>query len=322
MLQIKLRSTDKMSQPNVMERKEKNIVPIKEHITLRYVVITPVRNESKYIEKTILSMIQQTVKPAEWVVVNDGSTDDTAAIVAGYAKDHPWIKLVERTDRGIRQRGKGVVETFYTGYNTITEDFDVIVKLDGDLYFEPDFFQTLLSKFAANPKLGITGGGIFERLNGENWVLQASKDHVRGPNKVYRRACFEAIGGLKPTLGWDGLDQWQALSLGWEVESFLDLKVLHYRVTGAATGRLKSKKEQGYGAYYMGYHPLFVIMRGISYMFKYKPYIIGGSVLILAYFWAALQGRPRLLEPSVVHFVRRTQLKQLAGLLKGKPVHQ
>jgi len=214
------------------------------------------------------------------------------------------------------------VETFYTGFSTLIHDYDVIVKLDGDLYFEPDFFEKLMDAFTSNPKLGITGGGIYERLHGEKWVLQASKDHVRGPNKVYRRSCFEAIGGLKPTLGWDGLDQWKALSLGWEVESFLNLKVLHYRVTGAATGRLKSKKEQGYGAYYMGYHPLFIIVRGCRYMFLYKPYIIGGLTMIMAYFWASLCRWPRELEPSVIRYVRRTQLRQLGGLLSGKPVHE
>ncbi|MEP6595448.1 MAG: glycosyltransferase, partial [Ginsengibacter sp.] len=229
-----------------------NSTPLKQIDTLRYAVITPVRNESEYIEKTIRSMIQQTVRPTEWIVVNDGSSDNTAEIVSKYSKAYSWIKLLNRIDRGTRQRGKGVVETFYTGYQALTQDYEVIVKLDGDLFFEPDFFQTLLNEFAINPKLGITGGAVYERLDGENWILQAKKDHVRGPNKIYRRTCFEAIGGLKSTLGWDGIDQWEALSLGWEVKSFLNLKVLHYRWTGAATGFPKNKIEQGYGAYYMG----------------------------------------------------------------------
>src|SRR5258708_6935339 len=125
-----------------MDTEEKNIAQ-KELNTLRYAVITPVRNESEYIEKTIRSMIQQSVKPVEWIIVNDGSTDNTGPIVASFMKDHSWIRLVNKTDRGTRQRGKGVIETFYAGYDSLTQDFDVIVKLDGDLFFEPDFFEVL-----------------------------------------------------------------------------------------------------------------------------------------------------------------------------------
>lgn len=288
---------------------------------MKYTVITPVRNEAEFIEKTINSMIQQTVKATEWVIVNDGSTDETAEIVAKYAAEHPWLKLVSRADRGIRQRGKGVVETFYTGYAALTQqDYDVIVKLDGDLSFEPTYFESLLGEFESNPKLGVTGGGVYERLDGKNWVLDGSTDHVRGPTKVYRRACFDAIGGLVPALGWDGVDEWKALTLGWEVRSFPELKVYHYRVTGAATGSLKSRMEQGYGAYYMGYHPLFIVARGLLYM-SLRPYIIGGIVLIIAYFMAWLRRQEQLPDPATIRYVRQTQLRKLAGLLAGKPVH-
>ena len=289
---------------------------------MKYAVITPVRNEAQYIEKIINSMIQQTIKATEWVIVNDGSTDETAEIVARYAAEHPWLKLVNRVDRGVRQRGKGVVEAFYTGWAVLThQDYDVIVKLDGDLSFEPTYFESLLGEFEANPKLGITGGGVYERLDGKNWVLDGSRDHVRGPTKVYRRACFDAIGGLVPALGWDGVDEWKALTLGWEVRSFPELKVYHYRVTGAATGALKSRMEQGYGAYYIGYHPLFVIARGLLYM-SLRPYIIGGIALIIAYFMAWLRRQEQLPDPATIRYVRQTQLRKLADLLAGKPVHE
>ncbi|MFQ5612355.1 MAG: glycosyltransferase [Anaerolineae bacterium] len=286
-----------------------------------YVVITPVRNEAEYIEKTLRSMTRQTIKPREWIIVNDGSTDETAQIVSGYSQEHPWLKLVDREDRGARQRGKGVVEAFYTGHKTITQDFDFIVKLDGDLSFEPDYFECLLREFAANPKLGIAGGAVYERPEGGEWALAASKDHVRGPTKVYRRACFEEIDGLVPALGWDGIDEWRALARGWEVQTFMNLKVYHYRVTGAATGSIKSRVEQGYGAYYMAYHPLYLIARGMRHMFN-RPYLVGGLAMIGAYFLAWLQRRERWLEPAAARFVRRTQWKQLAGLLAGKPVHE
>ena len=289
---------------------------------MRYVVITPVRDEAEFIEKTIHSMIQQTVRPTEWIIVNDGSTDETPEIVTRHAAEHPWIKLVNREDRGIRQRGKGIVEAFYKGYEALADqDYGFIVKLDGDLSFEPTYFESLLHEFTFRPRLGIAGGGVYERFGGEPWKLCTVKDHVRGPTKVYKRACFEAIGGLVPSMGWDGIDEWKARTLGWEVRSFTELKVLHYRITGAATGPLKSNLEQGYGAHYMGYHPLYMIARGIRHMF-YRPYLIGGMAMIASYFLAWLRGKERLQDPSVIRYVRRTQLRQLAGLLKGKSVHE
>jgi biofilm PGA synthesis N-glycosyltransferase PgaC len=286
-----------------------------------YIIISPVRNEAEYIEKTIRSMIQQTVRPVEWLIVNDGSSDETAHIVTRYMAEHTWIKLVNKEDRGTRQRGKGVVEAFYTGYEAITKDYDFIVKLDGDLSFEPSYFESLLLEFAANPKLGIAGGGVYEKLHPVDWVLTSPRDHVRGPTKVYRRTCFQEIGGLAPALGWDGVDEWKALSLGWQVQSFLEFKVFHYRVTGAATGWLKSKIEQGYGAYYMGYHPLYMITRATRHML-YRPYLIGGIVMFVSYLMAGLQGHERLPDPSLIRYIRRTQLMKLAGMLAGNPVHE
>jgi hypothetical protein len=170
--------------------------------------------------------------------------------------------------------------------------------------------------------LGIAGGGIYEKLDGQNWVLQTSRDHVRGHTKVYRRACFEAIGGLMPALGWDGVDEWQALTLGWQVHSFLNFKIFHYRPTGSATGSLKSRIEQGYGAYYMGYHPLFMIARGLRRMFD-RPYLVGGMAMIAAYFVAKLQGREQFADKSVTRYIRQTQWRQLLDLLTtGKPIHE
>ncbi len=134
---------------------------------------------------------------------------------------------------------------------------------------------------------------------------------------MYRRACFEDIGGLVPALGWDGLDEWRALALGWEVQSFPELKVYHYRITGAATGSLKSRIEQGYGAYNIGYHPLFLIARGIRYMFMW-PYLVGGMAMIFAYFMAGLRGQARLSDRSVVRYIHRAQLRKLTNILVRK----
>lgn len=288
----------------------------------KYAVISPVKDEAAFIELTLNSMIEQTIRPSVWVIVNDGSRDDTETIVKKYAQKHNWIKLINRPDSGgIRKRGQGVVEAFYSGYDTLSEHYDFIVKLDGDVSFKPDYFESLLEKFYADPQLGIAGGGLYEKPDGNNWVLYTTRDHVRGCTKVYRRACFEAIGGLVPSMGWDGIDEWKALAKGWKVQSFLHLKIYHYRFTGAATGYLKSFVEQGYGAYRMGYHPLFMIARGIRRMTD-KPFVIGGAAMIASYFRAWVKREEMLADASVVRFVRETQVKKLAGLFTGKPIHE
>jgi glycosyltransferase involved in cell wall biosynthesis len=280
----------------------------------KYVVITPVRNEATHVGKTLTSMVAQTVKPAEWIIVNDGSTDGTEQIVSDYAARYSWIRLINREDRGFRQRGPGVVEAFYEGFGHLTEmDYEVIVKLDGDLSFDPRYFETLLEAFARNPRLGITGGAISVQTNGR-WTTERSlTPWTLGPSKVYRRACFEAIGGLRRSLGWDGVDNWHAQMLGWEIGSDERLRVLHHRPLGAATGSLKSRVEQGQGAYYIGYHPLFMFARGIRRMVN-QPYVIGGCAMIWGYVTSWLTRREQV-KPELVRFVRRTQLRLLASLL-------
>lgn len=292
---------------------------------MSFIVVTPVRNEAQYIEATINSVVTQTRAPCEWIVVNDGSTDETASIVETYAKVYPWLKLINRDRRGQgqdRQRGKGVIDAFYYGYERRTGDaHGFVVKLDGDVSFEPEYFEFLLTEFSANPHLGIAGGSLYERIDGKTWTLRSAPDHVRGPIKMYRRTCFEAIGGLEGVLGWDGIDEWAALAKGWEVRSFDEMHVFHHRATGAATGKLRSKLEQGYGAHYMGYYPLYTLARGIWHMCM-RPYVIGGLTLVLGHLLAWLQGHKQYWDQSVLRYVRRTQRKQIASLLVGKRLYK
>jgi glycosyltransferase involved in cell wall biosynthesis len=285
-----------------------------------YVVITPVKNEAEYIEKTINSMIQQTHLPKVWVIVNDGSKDQTAEIVQRLSKQHPWIRMVNRTASGPRKRGKAVIEAFNEGYATLEDDYEFIIKLDGDVSFGPDYFENILREFEAQPELGIAGGGLYELPGGKKWVLLTYKDNVRGCTKFYRRKCFEQIGGLVPTMGWDGIDEWKARYLGWKVQSFRTQKLYHYRFTGAVTGKIKSFIEEGEGAYRMGYHPLFLIARGIWHMGK-PPYFLGGITMIAAFFWSGILRKEQVVEPQVIRFIQQTQVKKLGGLLLGKSVH-
>lgn len=305
-----------------MSPTDASISETREAKPFKYAVISPVKDEAAFIEPTLSSMIAQTLRPEVWVIVNDGSRDATASIIEKYAQTYPWIRLVNRqAAAGVRKRGQGVVEAFYTGFNTLSEPYDFLVKLDGDVTFGPDYFETLLNRFGADPHLGIAGGGLYERPDGQTWTLYTVRDHVRGCTKVYRRECFAAIGGLVASMGWDGIDEWTALAKGWRVQSFLELPIYHYRFTGAATGFLKSCIEQGQGAYRMGYHPLFMIARGIRRMTD-RPYLIGGAAMVGAYFMAWLRQQELLADPSVVRFVRQSQMKKLAGLLSGRPIYE
>ncbi len=287
----------------------------------RYVIISPVRNEAQYIQQTIESVVGQTILPAVWVIVNDGSTDNTEAIIRQYAENYSWIKLVNRQDRGLRQRGKGVVEAFYDGLECIDQDYTFIVKLDGDVSFGAGYFEYLLGEFLADPQLGIAGGAVYERPDGKTWKLWAAEHHVRGPTKVYRKGCFDAIGGLTPSLGWDGVDEWKALYLGWKVHTFLEVKIYHFRPTGAAGGSVHHRVEQGYAAYRMGYHPLYLIARG-SWHMLHRPYGIGGLAMIGAYLLAWLQKQDKIADPDVSRFIRQAQMKALSGRMIRRPEHK
>jgi poly-beta-1,6-N-acetyl-D-glucosamine synthase len=287
----------------------------------RYVVISPVKDEAQLIEKTISSMIQQSVKPIVWVIVNDGSSDGTESIILEYAKTYNWIKLINRKSIDSRQRGEGVIKAFYAGYETLSEKYDFIVKLDGDVSFEPTYFESLLEKFRSDPHLGIAGGGLYEKPDGKSWILLTTKDHVRGCTKIYRRTCFEAIGGLVPSMGWDGIDEWKALSLGWKINSFVEIKIYHYRYTGAGTGYLKSFYEQGTGAYRMGYHPVYLVARALNHLDE-QPYILGGLAMMWAYYISWLRREEMLADQSVVRFIRKNQMIKLKGILRGEPIHE
>lgn len=276
-----------------------------------YVVISPVRNEAAFIRDTINSMVAQTILPAQWIIVDDGSTDDTAEIVRSYMTQYPWIYLVQRADRGRRQRGGGVVDAFNDGYKALTiTNYQFIVKLDGDVSFAPNYFEQLLTQFAAQPHLGIGGGNCYVNQNGLWTPEETDQTHVRGATKMYRRACFEAIGGLVAYLGWDGIDEWQARTRGWQVQSFLDIIIYHHRITGAATGLLRGRIEQGRAAYFMGYHPLFMLFRSMRRMVE-PPLILGGLALWWGYAGDWLRWREQINDPLMIQFLQKNQLQRL-----------
>ena len=204
---------------------------------ISYVIISPARDEGKHIQLTIRSIVDQTIPPSRWIIVNDGSTDNTGPIAEEAARLHPWIHVIHRGNRGFRQAGGGVVDAFYEGYRRLKDDsWDYIVKLDADLSFDPNYFEKCFSEFAGNARLGIAGGTICANVNG-GLTPEAKDDpkfHVRGATKIYRSSCWRDIGGLLPAPGWDTLDEVKANMLGWTTHTLSGINALHHRPTGAA----------------------------------------------------------------------------------------
>jgi glycosyltransferase involved in cell wall biosynthesis len=277
----------------------------------RYVIITPARNEELYIEETIKSVINQSVRPLEWIIVNDGSTDGMPAIISEYARKYDWINLVNMQDRGFRSPGAGVMEAFYSGYSELSStDWDYIVKLDADLKFDRDYFEKCLWKFRKNPDLGI-GGGSISSYDGKGFIVdKAPRFHVRGATKIYRKECWQDIQGLIVERGWDTIDELKANMLGWKTESFPDISLVQSRKTGHEQGALKDQFKNGFANYITCYHPLFMITKCLYRLFR-KPYIIGSLSLFAGYVYGFVTRKKILQDKELIRYIRSQQLRKL-----------
>lgn len=279
---------------------------------VKYVVITPVRNEEAYLRYTVESMLAQTVRPQEWVIVNDGSTDATGPIIDTYAGRYPWICAVHRQNRGFRHSGGGV-EAFNEGYQTLSfPDWHFIVNLDGDLSFEPDYFEKCFENFQRDPKLGIGGGTIYNLVHGKKALDKTPAFHVRGATKIYKRECWNAIGGVWPAPGWDTMDEVKANMLGWSTLSFSDLSLTHYRFTSSAEGFWRGFVNNGRANYICGYHPLFMMIRCVNRFFR-VPYVLGSAGLAYGFITGYLKRVPRVNDPEAIAYLRRQQMRRLMG---------
>jgi glycosyltransferase involved in cell wall biosynthesis len=280
----------------------------------RYVVVTPARNEQETLGLTIASMVGQRIRPAQWVIVDDGSGDRTREIAREAAREHDWIVLHERADRGFRQLGSGVVHAFDEGLARLdVRDWDFVVKLDADLSFGPEYFETLLRRFDANPRLGMASGKTFLPTPGGGRKLEWCHDeHVRGPSKMYSRACFEAIGGLEAVRGWDMIDETRAQMQGFETWSFPDLVLIHHRPIDARQPRVyRSRFDMGRLYHHLGYHWLYLAVRSARSALQDYPRGLGGLLLFLGWHWAWLRREPRY-DPDFTAFVRRRQLERMS----------
>ena len=284
---------------------------------VRYVVITPARNEAKYIARTLESMVSQTRPPMRWVIVSDGSTDGTDDLVNEYRRRVDWIDLVrmpERRDRHFAAK----VGCFNTGFGTVRHlNYDIVCSLDADISFEPDYFEFLLDKFAQNPQLGVAGTPFVE--GGTHYDYRFTNiEHVSGACQVFRRECFDEIGGYTPIKG-GGID-WTAVTTarmkGWQTRTFVEKTCLHHRPmgTGSSRSQVLGAFRHGQKDYNLGGHPMWQVFRSVYQMTR-PPYLIGGLGLLAGYCYALLSGRGRPISPELVRFNRTEQMSRLRSML-------
>ena len=288
---------------------------------LKYVVITPARNEAQFIELTLKSVTNQTVLPRKWVIVSDGSTDGTDDIVKKYMARHPWIELVrmpKRTERDFAAK----VHAFNAGYARVRyTDNDVIVSLDADISFDDDYFAFLLEKLSADETLGLVGTP-FRELSGETYDYRfVNIEHVSGACQVFRRECFEAVGGYVAVKGGsiDHIAVITARMKGWKTRTFTERSCLHHRRMGTA-GRslLKSRFKLGMKDYSIGNHPMWELFRAAHQM-TLSPMVTGGLALAAGYLWGIVRQVPRPVSRDLISFHRREQMQRLGRFITRQP---
>ena len=285
---------------------------------MKYVLITPARNEATFIELTIKSVVAQTIQPARWVIVSDGSTDGTDAIVSRYAAEYPWLVLVRMPARAERHFA-GKVHAFNAGLAAIQDaDYDVIASLDADISLDPEHFAFLLGKLAADPRLGLVGTPFKDRFAYDYRFV--SIEHVSGACQVFRRACFEAIGGYVPVKsgGVDHIAVITARMKGWATRTFTEKVCQHHREIGTAEHNVLSAKFRvGTLDYLLGAHPVWELFRA-AYQMTRPPVFCGGLALLTGYVWSMLRFVERPVSNELVAFRRREQMQRLKTFLTGR----
>lgn len=290
----------------------------------RFALVTPARNEEDHIGRLIEAVAAQTTPPVRYVVVSDGSTDRTDEIIAGYAEQHPFITFVRSgTTPGVSRNFGSKVRAFNAGYDRLKDiDYDFIGNLDADMSFEPDYFEKLLQRFDEDKDLGVAGGDIYELIGGRPMKRLVSRQSVSGAVQMFRRECFEDIGGYQQLDrgGIDAAAEIMARMKGWDVRLQTDLKAIAHRpVQTGRKGPLATRFNKGVMNRQLGYHPLFHLAVSARQMMA-RPYILGGLYILAGYVSAMLKGAPRVLPDEVVAYLRAEQMHRLG--LGARPAVQ
>lgn len=279
-------------------------------IFMNYYIVIPAHNEEAFIALTLQSLVTQTLLPSKIVVVNDNSSDATYNIVLDFITKYPFIDLIEKTSELIHLPGSKVIQAFQTGFETLDDNYDFIVKADADLIFPNNYFETIISHFQSDAAIGMAGGFAYIEKNGD-WILEnlTDKDHIRGAFKAYRKTTFQQIGGLKAAMGWDTVDELLCKFYNWKVVTDANLKVKHLKPTGANYNKT-ARYKQGEAFYTLGYgFWITAIASAKLAMMKKKP------LLFLDYlngFWKAKSANKELLVTAEqAKFIRKYRVKKM-----------
>jgi hypothetical protein len=284
---------------------------------LEYALVTPARNEESFIERTIESVLSQTIVPQRWVIVSDGSIDRTDEIVARYSQKHSFIRLLRASGPGDKKQKDfgSKVMAFRAGYSLLSgAEYEFVGNLDADITFSPQYHEQILGKFQANPKLGVAGGIVLEPY-GDGFVPQnTSMNSVCGSVQLFRRTCYESFGGYVPLRrgGIDAAAEIMARMRGWTVQTFPEIQVYSQRPvsTGGATV-YHTRFRQGISNWLLGYHPLFQIASSLSRLAD-RPFVVGSTCTLLGYVWAYSSGCKPAMPDEAVRFLRSEQMERIA----------
>jgi biofilm PGA synthesis N-glycosyltransferase PgaC len=311
----------------MIEQKSERAATVDQIVEPRILIISPVRNESAHIERVVRSVAAQQLLPARWIVVDDRSDDGTLEILRRLEQDVPFLEVVESgalPEGPVRDRlaRAAAPRTFNKGLAAAGDrrEYTHVMKLDGDIEMQPDYFRVLLDRFAADPALGLAGGVLDEPLeDGGHRRIEIPRVHVHGALKLYSRECFEAIGGVQERLGWDTIDETYARMRGFKAWSFPDLVSIHHRPLGSADGTLRGHARHGECAYIAHFTVSWVALRAVK-VGRRRPRVLSGFAFFYGYVRAAARGVERVPDPEYRRFTHKELRRRMLGAVV--PRHQ
>ena len=282
---------------------------------MKFYIIIPAYNEEKFISQTLQSLVAQTVLPNKVVVVNDNSTDKTPEIIQEFVDKYNWIEMITRKSDAIHLPGSKVINAFNEGLKSLDDDYDFIVKADSDLIFPSNYFETIIKHFQSDTTIGMVGGFCYIEKNG-NWILEnlTDKDHIRGALKSYRKETFKQIGGLKPAMGWDTVDELLCKFYNWKIKTDQSLHVKHLKPTGANYNKA-ARYKQGEAFYSLGYGFWITAIASVKLAFlKKKPLLFVDY--ISGFLKAKSEKKPLLVTNEQAKFIRKYRMSKMFEKLK------
>lgn len=282
---------------------------------MNFYIVIPAHNEADHISLTLESIVSQTVLPKKVIVVNDNSTDNTSEIITGYTKTHQFIEQVNSFSSNMHLPGSKVIQAFYKGYELLDDNYDFIVKLDADIILPYNYFETLIRHFNSDKSIGMVGGFAYIEKKGQ-WILEnlTNKDHIRGAFKAYRKQCFLDIGKLKPSMGWDTVDELLAQYHGWKIKTDDTLIIKHLKPTGKTYNKT-ARYKQGEAFYKLGYGPILTTIASLKLaILKKQPLLLFDY--LKGYYTASKQNVLQLVTPNEADFIRSLRWKGIWKKMK------